>query len=70
MPGFPELLQLPNDSVSHGYSVAGSGCLLQAETHYALLGHQGLKCRWAAFFGHCITQWPCSPQWKHALLPP
>jgi hypothetical protein len=40
--GFPELLQLPSDSVSHGYSVAESGCLLQAETHSALLGHWGL----------------------------
>jgi hypothetical protein len=42
MPGFPELLQPPNGSVSHGYSVAESGCLLQAETHSALLGHWGL----------------------------
>jgi hypothetical protein len=40
--GFPELLQPPSGSVSHGYSVAESGCLLQAETHYALLGHWGL----------------------------
>jgi hypothetical protein len=40
--GFPELLQPPNDSVSHGYSVAESGCLLQAETHSALLVHLGL----------------------------
>jgi hypothetical protein len=40
--GFPELLQPPSDSVSHGYSVAKSGCLLQAETHSALLGHWGL----------------------------
>ena len=39
--GFPELLQPPSDSVSHGYSVAESGCLLQAETHSALLGHWG-----------------------------
>jgi hypothetical protein len=40
--GFLELLQLPNGSVSHGYSVAESSCLLQAETHSALLGHWGL----------------------------
>jgi hypothetical protein len=40
--GFPELLQPPSDSVSHGCSVAESGCLLQAETHSALLGHWGL----------------------------
>jgi hypothetical protein len=40
--GFPELLQPPSGSVSHGYSVAESGCLLQAETHSALLGRQGL----------------------------
>jgi hypothetical protein len=40
--GFPELLQPPSDSVSHGYNVAESGCLLQAETHSALLGRQGL----------------------------
>jgi hypothetical protein len=40
--GFPKLLQLPSDSVSHGYSVAKSGCLLQAETHSALLGRWGL----------------------------
>ena len=40
--GFLELLQLPNGSVSHGYSVAESSCLLQAETHSALLGRQGL----------------------------
>jgi hypothetical protein len=39
---FPELLQPPSDSVSHGYCVAESGCLLQAETHFALLGHWGL----------------------------
>jgi hypothetical protein len=38
----PELLQPPSGSVSHGYSVAESGCLLQAETHFALLGRQGL----------------------------
>jgi hypothetical protein len=40
--GFPKLLQPPSGSVSHGCSVAGSGCLLQAETHSALLGQQGL----------------------------
>jgi hypothetical protein len=40
--GFPELLQPPSGSVSHGYSVAENGCLLQAETHSALLGHWGL----------------------------
>jgi hypothetical protein len=40
--GFPELLWPPSGSVSHGYSVAKSGCLLQAETHPALLGCQGL----------------------------
>jgi hypothetical protein len=40
--GFPELLQPPSDSVSHGYSTAESGCLLQAKTHSALLGHWGL----------------------------
>jgi hypothetical protein len=40
--GFPELLQPPSGSVSHDYSVAESGCLLQAETHSALLGHWGL----------------------------
>jgi hypothetical protein len=28
--------------VSHDYSVAESGCLLQAETHSALLGHWSL----------------------------
>jgi hypothetical protein len=37
--GSPELLQPPSGSVSHDYSVAESGCLLQAETRYALLGH-------------------------------
>jgi hypothetical protein len=42
MPGSPGLLQPPSGSVSHGYSVAESGCLLQAETHSALLGHWGL----------------------------
>jgi hypothetical protein len=40
--GSPELLQPPSGSVSHGCSVAESGCLLQAETHSALLGRQGL----------------------------
>jgi hypothetical protein len=40
--GSPELLQPPSGSVSHGYSAAESGCLLQAETHFALLGHWGL----------------------------
>jgi hypothetical protein len=40
--GFPELLQSPSDSISHGCSVAESGCLLQAEAHSALLGHWGL----------------------------
>jgi hypothetical protein len=40
--GSPELLQPPSGSVSHGCSVAESGCLLQDETHSALLGHQGL----------------------------
>jgi hypothetical protein len=40
--GSPELLQPPSGSVSHGYSVAESGCLLLAETYSALLGHWGL----------------------------
>jgi hypothetical protein len=40
--GSPELLQPPSDSVSHDYSAAESGCLLQAETHSALLGHWDL----------------------------
>jgi hypothetical protein len=40
--GSPELLQPPSGSLSHGYSVAESGCLLQAERHSALLGRQGL----------------------------
>jgi hypothetical protein len=40
--GFPELLQPPSGSVFHDYSVAESGCLLQAQTHSALLGHWGL----------------------------
>jgi hypothetical protein len=42
MPGFSELLQPPSGSVSQGYSVAGSGCLLHAEAHSVLLGHWGL----------------------------
>jgi hypothetical protein len=42
MPWSPELLQPPSGSVSHGCSVAESGCLLQAETHSTLLGRQGL----------------------------
>jgi hypothetical protein len=40
--GSTELLQPPSGSVSHGYNVAESGCLLQAETHSTLLGHWGL----------------------------
>jgi hypothetical protein len=40
--GSLELLQPPSGSVSHDYSVAESGCLLQDETHSALLGHWGL----------------------------
>jgi hypothetical protein len=40
--GSPELLQPPSDSVSHDYSAAESDCLLQAETHSALLGHWSL----------------------------
>jgi hypothetical protein len=40
--GSPELLQPPSGSVSHGYNMAERGCLLQAETHSALLGHWGL----------------------------
>jgi hypothetical protein len=40
--GSPELFQPPSGSVSHGYSVTESGCLLEAETHSALLGRQGL----------------------------
>jgi hypothetical protein len=40
--GFPELLQPPSGSVAHDYSVAESGCLLQAEAHSTLLGHWGL----------------------------
>jgi hypothetical protein len=39
MSGSPELLQPPSGSISHDYSVAESGCLLQAEAHSALLGH-------------------------------
>jgi hypothetical protein len=40
--GSPELLQPPSDSVFHDYSAAESSCLLQADTHSALLGHWGL----------------------------
>jgi hypothetical protein len=40
--GSPELLQPPSGSVSHGYNVVESGCLLLAEVHSALLGHWGL----------------------------
>jgi hypothetical protein len=40
--GSPELLQPPSGSVSHDYSAAESGCLLQDETHSALLGHWSL----------------------------
>jgi hypothetical protein len=40
--GSPKLLQPPSGSVSHGYSVAESGCLLQAAKHSTLLGHWGL----------------------------
>jgi hypothetical protein len=40
--GSPELLQPPSGSVSHGCSVAESGCLLQDETHSALLGRHGM----------------------------
>jgi hypothetical protein len=36
------MLQPPSDSVSHDYNAAESGCLLQAETRSALLGHWGL----------------------------
>jgi hypothetical protein len=42
MSGSPKLLQPPSGSVSHDYSAAESGCLLQAETHSASLGHWGL----------------------------
>jgi hypothetical protein len=38
----PKLLRPPSGSVSHDYSAVESGCLLQAETHSALLGHWGL----------------------------
>jgi hypothetical protein len=41
--GSPELLQPPSGSVSHGCSMAESGCLLLAETHSALLGHWGMN---------------------------
>jgi hypothetical protein len=37
--GSPELLQPPSDSVLHDCNATESGCLLQAETHSALLGH-------------------------------
>jgi hypothetical protein len=40
--GSLELLQPPSGLVSHDYNVAESGCLLQAETHSALLGHWDL----------------------------
>jgi hypothetical protein len=40
--GSPELLQPPSDSVFHDCSAAEGGCLLQAETRSALLGHWGL----------------------------
>jgi hypothetical protein len=40
--GSLELLQPPSGSVSHGYSVAESGCLILAKAHSALLGHWGL----------------------------
>jgi hypothetical protein len=40
--GSPELLQPPSGSVFHDCSAVESGCLLQAETHSALLGHWGL----------------------------
>jgi hypothetical protein len=36
------LLQPPSDSVFHDYNAAESGCLLQAETRSALLGHWDL----------------------------
>jgi hypothetical protein len=36
------ILGLLSGPVSHGYSVAERGCLLQAATHSALLGHWGL----------------------------
>jgi hypothetical protein len=40
--GSPELLQPPSGSAFHDCNVAESGCLLQAETHSASLGHWGL----------------------------
>jgi hypothetical protein len=40
--GSPELLQPPSGSVFHDYNAAESGCLLQAETRSASLGHWGL----------------------------
>jgi hypothetical protein len=40
--GSAELLQPPSGLVFHDCSVAESGCLLQAGTHSALLGHWGL----------------------------
>jgi hypothetical protein len=40
--GSPELLQPPSGSISHSYSVAESGCLLEVEAHYTLLGYWGL----------------------------
>jgi hypothetical protein len=39
--GSLELLQPPSDSISPDYSAAEGDCLLQAETHSALLGHWG-----------------------------
>jgi hypothetical protein len=42
MPGVSELLHPPSGLVSHDYSAAESGCLLQAKAHSALLGHWGL----------------------------
>jgi hypothetical protein len=42
MSGSSELLQPPSGSVFHDYNAAESGCLLQAETRSALLGHWGL----------------------------
>ena len=42
MPGSPELLQPPSDLVFHDCSADEGGCLLQAETRSALLGHWGL----------------------------
>ena len=40
--GSPELLQPPSDSVFHDCNATESGCLLEAETHFALLEHWGL----------------------------